>query len=455
MYSVFDIFKIGIGPSSSHTLGPMKASKQFIDALQETVKLSDITEISVDLHGSLSLTGKGHRTDLAIILGLAGFEAEYVDLDMIENFMKQVEQSEQLAIGPQKHKVRFPRSAINFINEALPLHENGLVLHAFINDQRVFTQTYYSLGGGSIIEQSKFYDTKKNQTKVIYPFNSAKTLLDQCVKNDMSISTIMMKNELCTFSKQHIEQRFAKIWETMQQCIIRGCNTPGVLAGPLHVLRRAPALYQHLSVNSKIDMDPMELIDWVNMYALAISEENAAGGRIVTAPTNGSAGIIPAVLSYYDKFITTVGPDQYSRFFLTAAAIGGLFKGNASISGAEVGCQGEIGVSCSMAAAALTEIMGGGPLQVTQAAEIAMEHHLGLTCDPVAGQVQVPCIERNAISAMKAINASRMAMHRMSKPRISLDKVIETMYETGKDMNVKYRETSQGGLAIKIAYTCT
>lgn len=455
MYSVFDMFKIGIGPSSSHTLGPMKAAKQFIDTLQQQTKLTDITEISVNVHGSLSLTGKGHNTDLAIILGLAGFDPEHVELDMIPTFIKKVEQTELLPIALATHSVKFPRSAINFINEPLPLHENGLSIYAFVNDQEVFTQTYYSIGGGFIVEQSKFHEPQNNQKDVTYPFNSAQQLLDQCIDNNISISTLMMTNELCTLSQQYIDQRFTKIWQTMQQGIERGCATEGVLAGPLRVPRRAPALHRHLSVNSNISADPMVLMDWVNMFALAVSEENAAGGRVVTSPTNGAAGIIPAVLTYYDKFVTKVGLDQYSRFFLAASAIGGLFKGNASISGAEVGCQGEIGVSCSMAAAGLTEIMGGSPRQVTEAAEIAMEHHLGLTCDPVAGQVQVPCIERNAISSMKAINASRMAMRRHTTPRVSLDKVIETMYETGKDMNAKYRETSQGGLAIKIAYTCT
>ncbi|GLS89245.1 L-serine ammonia-lyase [Psychromonas marina] len=455
MYSVFDIFKIGIGPSSSHTLGPMKAAKQFIDALQQEVKLTNITAVSVDIHGSLSLTGKGHNTDLAIILGLAGFEPEHVDLDIISDFIKAVETTETLALDLDNHTIAFPRGTINFINEALPLHENGLVLHAFVDDKEIFSQTYYSTGGGFIVEESHFYDQQSSQENVPYAFNSAKELLKHCSDNNITISSLMMKNELTRHNKAHIDERFEKIWKTMVEGIERGCATDGLLAGPLRVPRRAPALNRQLAINNNMLADPMILIDWVNMFALAVSEENAAGGRVVTAPTNGAAGIIPAVLAYYDKFVAKVEADQYSRFFLTASAVGGLFKGNASISGAEVGCQGEIGVSCSMAAAGLTEIMGGTPDQVTEAAEIAMEHHLGLTCDPVAGQVQVPCIERNAISAMKAINASRMAMRRQSVSCVSLDKVIETMYETGKDMNAKYRETSQGGLAIKIAYTCT
>tara|TARA_R110001583_G_scaffold66935_2_gene191861 strand:+ start:3168 stop:4535 length:1368 start_codon:yes stop_codon:yes gene_type:complete len=455
MHSVFDIFKIGIGPSSSHTLGPMKAAKQYIDALKNIRELSSITSIKVDVHGSLALTGKGHNTDSAIILGLAGFDAEFIELDMIPTFIEQVQETEQLLIDLGSHTVNFPHNAINFINEALALHENGMVFHAFIENVPVFSQTYYSTGGGFIVEESQFHNKTSSQTDVPYPFKNAKELLQQCKNNNISISALMMANECKQHTPENIALRFAKIWKTMNESITRGCETEGVLAGPLEVPRRAPALYQELTSEADINVDPMILIDWVNMFALAVSEENAAGGRVVTSPTNGAAGIIPAVLSYYNKFVAPVGPEQYSHFLLTAAAIGGLFKSNASISGAEVGCQGEIGVSCSMAAAGLTEIMGGTPIQVAQAAEIAMEHHLGLTCDPIAGQVQVPCIERNAISSMKAINASRMALRRHSEPRVTLDKVIETMYATGKDMNMKYRETSLGGLAIDVAYTCT
>lgn len=455
MHSVFDIFKIGIGPSSSHTLGPMKAAKQFIDTLKQVRQLSSISSISVDVHGSLALTGKGHNTDLAIILGLAGFDAEFIDLDIIPAFIKQVEQESALPVDLDSHTINFPHDAINFINEALPLHENGMVFNAFIETVPVFSQTFYSIGGGFIVEDKHFHDKSSSQVNTPYPFNNAKELLDQCKNNNISISALMMANECQTNTPEYIALRFAKIWKTMNESINRGCSTEGILAGPLQVPRRAPALYQQLINEKDISADPMILIDWVNMFALAVSEENAAGGRVVTSPTNGAAGIIPAVLSYYDKFVSPVGPEQYSQFLFTAAAIGGLFKSNASISGAEVGCQGEIGVSCSMAAAGLTEIMGGTPLQVAIAAEIAMEHHLGLTCDPIAGQVQVPCIERNAISSMKAINASRMALRRSSEARVSLDKVIETMYATGKDMNSKYRETSLGGLAIDIAYTCT
>ncbi|CAH0991224.1 L-serine dehydratase 1 [Sinobacterium norvegicum] len=455
MHGVFDIFKIGIGPSSSHTLGPMKAAKQFVDDLKEVVELHRVTDISVDVYGSLSLTGKGHNTDSAIILGLAGFEPEFVDLDTIPHFLQNVKDSQRLSIDLGAHSVSFGPLAINFINQPLPLHENGMSIHAFVGAEKVFSKTYFSTGGGFIVDEENFHSQGEQQQALPYPFTSAHELIDLCLRNNISISTLMMRNEQSLAEQPQIDQRLAKIWQIMQEGIERGCATEGFLAGPLRVPRRAPALHRQLLSSGNLAGDPMIIIDWVNMFALAVSEENAAGGRVVTAPTNGAAGIIPAVLAYYDKFIEPVGVEQYSRFICAAAAIGGLYKRNASISGAEVGCQGEIGVSCSMAAAGLTELLGGSPMQVAEAAEIAMEHHLGLTCDPVAGQVQVPCIERNAISSMKAINASRMALRRNTEPMVSLDKVIETMYETGKDMNAKYRETSQGGLALKVAYTCT
>ncbi|KPU83683.1 serine dehydratase, partial [Psychromonas sp. PRT-SC03] len=366
-----------------------------------------------------------------------------------------VTETQTLSLLQGAHQVHFPVDALHFINKALPLHENGLTFHALRKDKTVLSQTYYSTGGGFIVDAEHFGEETKENIDVRYPFHSATSLLEQCTSENISISTLMWRNELCRFSKEDIDTRLQKIWQTMLEGIKRGCAHEGVLDGSLHVPRRAPPLHRLLASNSHLNNDPMIIIDWVTLFALAVSEENASGGRVVTAPTNGAAGIIPAVLSYYNKFIETVGDEQYSRFFFTAAAIAGLFKENASISGAEVGCQGEIGVFCSMAAAGLTELMGGNPMQVAEVAEIAMEHHLGLTCDPVAGQVQVPCIERNAISAMTAINASRMALRRSSKACVSLDKVIKTMYATGKDMNAKYRETSQGGLAIQVAYTCT
>ncbi|HHQ4455688.1 L-serine ammonia-lyase [Aeromonas hydrophila] len=450
MISVFDIFKIGVGPSSSHTVGPMKAAKQFVDELRAGGKIRDITRIQVDVYGSLSWTGKGHHTDTAIIMGLAGNLPENVDIDGIPEFISRVEQTGRLPIGLHCHTVSFPRDAMVFHDEALPLHENGMKLTAFIEDAAVYSKTYYSIGGGFIVDEENFGKADSGGMSVSYPFKSAAELIAHCSQTGLSISALMMENEKCFNTPEEIYKKLGKIWTTMREGIERGCRTEGVLAGPLRVPRRAAPLYRQLTTNENLSNDPMNIVDWVNMFALAVSEENAAGGRVVTAPTNGAAGIIPAVLAYYDKFIQPVGRDDYTRFYLAAAAVGMLYKMNASISGAEVGCQGEVGVSCSMAAAGLTELMGGSPEHVCEAAEIGMEHNLGLTCDPVAGQVQVPCIERNAIAAMKAVNASRMALRRTSKPRVSLDKVIETMYITGKDMDSKYRETSRGGLAIKV-----
>jgi L-serine dehydratase len=463
MISVFDIYKIGIGPSSSHTVGPMKAAKQFIDDLRATGKIREVTQITVDVHGSLSLTGKGHHTDTAILIGLAGNLPETVDIDSIPEFIHRVEQTRRLPIGLHCHTVDFPAAAMNFIDEPLALHENGLKINAWTEDELTFTKTYYSTGGGFIVDEENFGLTQGEDADVKYPFTSAAKLVEHCKENALSISALMLENEKSFRGVNDIHQMFSNIWKTMSEGIDRGSKTEGLLAGPLRVPRRAAALKRQLESTDGFNTDPMNIIDWVNMFALAVSEENAAGGRVVTAPTNGAAGIIPAVLAYYDKFIRPLTREEYTKFFLASGAVGILYKTNASISGAEVGCQGEVGVACSMAAAGLAELMGASPAQVCEAAEIGMEHNLGLTCDPVGGQVQVPCIERNAIAAVKAINATRMAMRRTSEPCVSLDKVIETMYETGKDMNAKYRETSRGGLAIKVlnvdtltkAHTCT
>ncbi|MEJ2762465.1 L-serine ammonia-lyase [Photobacterium sp. MCCC 1A19761] len=451
MISVFDIFKIGVGPSSSHTVGPMKAGKEFIDDLRTMGKLSDLTKITVDVYGSLSLTGKGHHTDIAIIMGLAGNSPESVDIDSIPGFIARVEETERLPLDNDSHTVAFPRDGgMNFHTTNLPLHENGMTIHAWCGDDEVYTKTYYSIGGGFIVDEENFGKEAESTVQVPYAFTTAEELVNQCKESGLSISSLTMANQRAMNTEQEIRDYFAGIWRTMTECMERGMNEEGILPGPLRVPRRAAALRQQLITNEKLTNDPMTVVDWVNMYAFAVNEENAAGGRVVTAPTNGACGIIPAVLAYYDKFIQPVGEKEYTRYFAASGAIGGLYKRNASISGAEVGCQGEVGVACSMAAAGLAELMGGSPEQVCMAAEIAMEHNLGLTCDPVAGQVQVPCIERNGIAAVKSINASRMAMRRSSDPRVSLDKVIETMLETGKDMNAKYRETSQGGLAIKV-----
>ncbi|AER32469.1 MULTISPECIES: L-serine ammonia-lyase [Pantoea] len=451
MISVFDMFKVGIGPSSSHTVGPMKAGKQFVDLLSEQGKLHEVTRIAVDVYGSLSLTGKGHHTDIAIIMGLAGESPDSVDIDSIPAFIKDVQQRERLLVAKGAHEVDFPREGgMVFRSENLSLHENGLRLLAFSGDLLVLSKTYYSVGGGFIVDEEHFGQSALDEVSVPWPFHSAKELLSHCRETGLSLSGLVMKNELALHSRDDINAYFATIWQTMQACIDRGLNTEGVLPGPLRVPRRAASLRRLLISSAKHSNDPMVVIDWINMFALAVNEENAAGGRVVTAPTNGACGIVPAVLAYYDHFIEPVTPDIFIRYFLASGAIGILYKMNASISGAEVGCQGEVGVACSMAAAGLAELLGASPEQVCVAAEIGMEHNLGLTCDPVAGQVQVPCIERNAIASVKAINAARMALRRTSEPRVSLDKVIETMYETGKDMNAKYRETSRGGLAIKV-----
>ncbi|WP_312081462.1 L-serine ammonia-lyase [Pantoea septica] len=451
MISVFDMFKVGIGPSSSHTVGPMKAGKEFVDLLVEQGKLQEVTRIAVDVYGSLSLTGKGHHTDIAIIMGLAGASSATVDIDSIPAFIKDVEQRERLLLANGAHEVDFPREGgMVFRSENLSLHENGMRLLAFAGDLLILSKTYYSVGGGFIVDEEHFGQSTLDEVSVPWPFHSAKELLAHCRETGLSLSGLVMKNELALHSRDEIRDYFTDVWQTMQACIDRGLNTEGVLPGPLRVPRRAASLRRLLTSSSKHSNDPMNVIDWINMFALAVNEENAAGGRVVTAPTNGACGIVPAVLAYYDHFIETVTPDIFTRYFLASGAIGILYKMNASISGAEVGCQGEVGVACSMAAAGLTELLGGSPEQVCVAAEIGMEHNLGLTCDPVAGQVQVPCIERNAIASVKAINAARMALRRTSEPRVSLDKVIETMYETGKDMNAKYRETSRGGLAIKV-----
>ncbi|MBD8161350.1 L-serine ammonia-lyase [Erwinia persicina] len=451
MISVFDMFKIGIGPSSSHTVGPMKAGKQFVDDLVNNRQLSSVTRIAVDVYGSLSLTGKGHHTDIAIIMGLSGASPESVDIDGIPAFIRDVEQRQRLLLANGAHEVDFPREGgMVFRSDNLSLHENGMTIHAFAGELRIYSKTYYSVGGGFIVDEENFGKSVVNEVSVPYPFNSAKEMLAHCQMTGLSLSGMVMKNELAVHSRADIESYFTDIWRTMRECIDRGLNTEGVLPGPLRVPRRASALRRLLVSSDKMSSDPMIVIDWVNMFALAVNEENAAGGRVVTAPTNGACGIVPAVLAYYDHFIEPVTPEIFTRYFMASGAIGILYKMNASISGAEVGCQGEVGVACSMAAAGLAELLGASPEQVAVAAEIGMEHNLGLTCDPVAGQVQVPCIERNAIASVKAINSARMAMRRTSEARVSLDKVIETMYETGKDMNAKYRETSRGGLAIKV-----
>ncbi len=448
MLSVFDIFRIGVGPSSSHTVGPMRAGKMFVDELREKGLLSTVTRVVGDIYGSLSLTGKGHHTDTAIILGLAGNLPETVDIDAISAFLEEVRRRERLPLGEEKHEVDFSRTeGIRFHADNLPLHENGMELRAFAGDREVCANTYYSIGGGFVVDAAHFGQEAPESRDVPWSFSSAAELLEHCRNTGLSVSSLVLQNELALHDRAEIERYFGRVWNVMSTAMERGMNTEGVLPGGLKMTRRAAPLRRLLMASEPFSSDPMKIVDWVNMFALAVSEENAVGGRVVTAPTNGACGVVPAVLMYYDKFVLSLTPESTVRFFMAAGAVGLLYKMNASISGAEVGCQGEVGVACSMAAAGLAELMGGAPDQVCGAAEIAMEHNLGLTCDPIAGLVQAPCIERNAISAVKAINAARMALRRTSPPRVTLDEVIETMYQTGRDMNAKYRETSEGGLA--------
>ena len=454
MISVFDMFSVGIGPSSSHTVGPMKAGAEFVGELaQQDALFEKIDSVKVELFGSLGQTGIGHGTGKAVILGLLGEMPDTVDVDSIDSVLEDIRTSETLALNGAK-EVSFPnKNAIVFHRrKTLPKHANALTFFAYGNGELLAEQTYYSIGGGFIIKDQDFDATKAHaatlQAAVPYPFKTAGDLLNLCKTNGLSVSSLMLRNESTFRPKHEVKQELHNIWLVMKACIQRGIESEGILPGGLKVVRRAPGLYRRLQTEHTTD--PMQTMDWVNLFALAVNEENAAGGRVVTAPTNGAAGIIPAVLQYVDKFIRPVDEEVASRFLLTAGAIGILYKENASISGAEVGCQGEVGVACSMAAGALAEIMGGTAASVENAAEIGMEHNLGLTCDPVGGLVQVPCIERNAMGAIKAINASRLALRGTGEQKVSLDKVIKTMRDTGNDMKTKYKETARGGLAVNI-----
>ncbi|PWI32179.1 L-serine ammonia-lyase [Vibrio albus] len=448
MLSIFDIYKIGVGPSSSHTNGPMLAGYDFSQTL--STQMDKVARIQVDLYGSLSLTGKGHHTDKAVILGLLGHRPDSIDIGPATALMIENLNTNHLVLNGS-HTVTFNiQSDILFHNSSLPLHENGMTISAFDDKgTRVQSETYYSVGGGFIVtEQELKQGDLTTNTAVEFPFHSADELLQQAENNGFCLGGLVLRNEQAFRTDEEIDNKVNQIWQVISACVSKGLHTEGVLEGGLHVTRRAPALLKKLEANRALTNDPMEIMDWINAYAFAASEENASGGQVVTSPTNGASGVIPAVLMYYNEFIRTLDTAQLRDFFAVSAAIGMLYKMNASISGAEVGCQGEIGVSSSMAAAGLTALRGGSNEQICMAAEIAMEHSLGMTCDPIGGLVQVPCIERNAMGAIKAINASRMALKRTSKCLISLDKVIDTMYQTGKDMNKKYRETSLGGLAV-------
>ena len=454
MISVFDMFSIGIGPSSSHTVGPMRAGKAFCVQLKEQGLFEQTDELKVELFGSLGQTGKGHGTGKAVILGLQGYAPESINVNLVDALLIKVNEEQSLALDGEK-PVRFGREgAIVFHRrKTLPLHANGLTFHALRGQQIIASQSFYSIGGGFILREEDFHKEKVSALQhdaqpVPYSFSSAAQLLSLCKEHGLCISSLMLKNEQVFQTQTEIKQKLWHIWQVMQECVQNGIKNEGILPGGLKVTRRAPKLYSRLQ--NEHSTDPMQAMDWVNLFALAVNEENAAGGKVVTAPTNGAAGIIPAVLHYFDKFVSPVNEDIATRYFLTAAAIGILYKKNASISGAEVGCQGEVGVACSMAAGALTEILGGTVDEVENAAEIGMEHNLGLTCDPVGGLVQVPCIERNAMGSIKAINASRLALRGNGDHKVSLDKVIKTMWETGNDMKSKYKETSRGGLAVNI-----
>lgn len=452
MISILDMFKIGIGPSSSHTVGPMKAALAFRDTLLAHPSFDLVERIQVHLYGSLSLTGKGHGTDHATIAGLMGFAPETVDSAALPGRIQQTISDQYLAMGRER-LLRFDYGKdIVFHREALAEHENGMRFEAWTRKEKIHSETWFSIGGGFVVPAQEFSADQECEAAmdVPYPYRHAKDILAHCKRENLRFSTLMLRNEVALHGEAEVHEYCQKIWAVMTSCIAHGLNNEGVLPGGLNIPRRAPALQARLKSSEKMSKDPMRIVDWVNMIAFAVNEENAAGGRVVTAPTNGACGIVPAVLAYYERFIGRLDEDTITRYLLVCSGVASLYKLNASISGAEVGCQGEVGVACSMAAAGLTDIKGGSITQACEAAEIAMEHHLGLTCDPIAGLVQVPCIERNGMSAVKAINASRMALLRTTSGVVSLDDVIRTMFETGKDMSQKYRETATGGLATHV-----
>jgi L-serine dehydratase len=450
--SVFDLFSIGIGPSSSHTVGPMRAARMFADGLRADGLLEATARVHAALFGSLGATGHGHGSGPAVLLGLLGEHPETVDVAGVDARCAEVRRDGRLALLGT-HPIAFDVDADLVLHrrETLPFHPNGMVFTGYGADGAVLRErTYYSVGGGFIVDEHAHGADriKADDTPVRYPFDTGDELLGQAVRYDLSVADMMLANETSWRPEAEVRAGLLRIWAVMQECVARGCDTAGVLPGGLKVRRRAAELARTLAEDTSTD--PLRVLDWVSLYALAVNEENAAGGRVVTAPTNGAAGIIPAVLHYYTRFVPGADDDGVVRFLLTAGAVGVLFKQNASISGAEVGCQGEVGSACSMAAGGLAEVLGGTPAQVENAAEIAMEHNLGLTCDPVGGLVQIPCIERNAVAAIKAITAARMALRGDGEHYVSLDKVIKTMRETGADMKVKYKETARGGLAVNV-----
>ena len=462
--SVFDLFTIGIGPSSSHTVGPMRAARQFALALEESGRLARVRGVRVHLYGSLAATGRGHGTDRALVLGLEGETPEAVDVERLPARVAAIADAGRLRLLGRREIAFDPATDLVFERAGrLPGHPNGMRFVARsaadpvaaagdVAAALVAEQVYYSVGGGFVAgaEEAGRPVLVERDTRLPLPFSTAAELLARCERHDLPVSGVMLRNECAWGAEAEVRAGLLEIWAAMQQCVRRGCRQEGELPG-LHVARRAPGLHRQLAGQPEAARrDPLAAMDWVSLYALAVNEENAAGGRVVTAPTNGAAGIVPAVLHYYARFCPGADDDGVVRFLLAAGAVGLLFKLNASISGAEVGCQGEVGSACSMAAAGLTEVLGGSPAQVENAAEIAMEHNLGLTCDPIGGLVQIPCIERNAMAAVEAINASRLALRGSGRHVVSLDKVIRTMRDTGRDMQDKYKETSRGGLATHV-----
>jgi L-serine dehydratase len=453
--SVFDLFRIGIGPSSSHTVGPMIAARKFILSIEKSNQLKKVTRIKSEMYGSLGATGKAHGTPKAIILGLEGEQPDQVDATLITKRIEKIYSEGRInLLGKQTINYNHEIDLKLYRRKSLPFHPNGMIFSAFDeNGKELVQKTYYSVGGGFVVDDSNENGNyiAEDETVITYPYDSAAELLEYCKRESLKISDVMIKNESAWRPENKTREGLLSLWSVMQETVNNGIANKGVLPGGLNVPRRAHKLHQQLTKKSnKKSDDPLTILDWVTLYALATNEENAAGGRVVTAPTNGAAGIIPAVLHYYMRFVPKADDDGIVRFLLTAAAIGILYKKNASISGAEVGCQGEVGSACSMAAGALAEVLGGTPTQVENAAEIAMEHNLGLTCDPIGGLVQIPCIERNAMASVKAIHAARMALQGDGTHFVSLDKVIRTMRKTGEDMHLRYKETARGGLATHV-----
>ena len=455
--SAFDLFSVGIGPSSSHTVGPMRAAHTFAAGLRTAGVLDQVGRVRAELFGSLGATGHGHGSVKAVVLGLEGEAPETTDPRAADPRLVEVRATSRLRLdGTHEIACDVDTDVVLHRRKTLPFHSNGMRFTAWAagqpleGEEPLYQREYYSVGGGFVLDQDEVGENVivPDHTPVKYPFTTGDQLLQRCAETGLPISGVMMANELSWRTDSEVREGLLHLWQVMQECIDNGCRSEGVLPGGLKVQRRAPRLATQL--RGEHPGDPLAAMDWVTLYALAVNEENASGGRIVTAPTNGAAGIIPAVLHYYTRFVPGADDEGVVRFLLTAAAIGSLYKENASISGAEVGCQGEVGSACSMAAGALAEVLGGTPDQAENAAEIGIEHNLGLTCDPVGGLVQIPCIERNAIASVKAINAARMALRGDGTHFVSLDKVIKTMRETGADMMTKYKETSRGGLAVNI-----